>query len=154
MNIIDFLLSILEKVLDWLISLRIKPKIKVVKFSITDVLYSDKKQHVSFAAIISNNSNKNMSISEKYLCFYHGKEQIQKIPVTKYEIVRKHDGFDELNILTPIDEIIMLNAGESKKVSIIDEKENLNTADKIIFTYYTGRRTYYFKLKVNNLKER
>lgn len=146
---IDFLLSIAEKVLDWLISLRIKPKIRIVKISITDVLHSD-KQRVSFTAIISNNSNRNMSIAEKYLCFYNGKEQIQKIPVTKYEIIRKRDGFDELNILTPVDEIITLNAGESKKVSIIDEKDNLNTADKIIFTYYTGRRTYYLKLKVNN----
>ena len=146
---IDFLLSIAEKVLDWLISLRIKPKIKIMKISITDTLHSDKKR-VHFTAIISNNSNKNMSISEKYLCFYHDKKQIHKIPVTKYDIVKKRDGFDELNILTPIDEIISLNAGESRKVSIIDEKENLNIADKIIFTYYTGRRTYCLKLKVNN----
>lgn len=142
----DFLLSILEKLLDWLISLRVKPSIKIVNFSI-DNGFSDNKQRIRFTAIISNNSNRNMSISEKYLSFYQGKELLHRIPVTKYEIVRKKDGFDKFNILMPIDDIIMLNAGESKKVSILDEKENLNIVSKVIFTYYTGRRMYRVNIK-------
>lgn len=100
-----------------------------------------------FSAIISNNSNKDMSISEKYLCFYLGKNQFQRIPVTKYEMVQKNDGFDKLNILTPVDDIITLHAGEPKKISILDEKTNLNAATKIIFNYYTGRRMYCLNVK-------
>jgi len=143
---LSFFISIAEKLLDWLIALRVKPTIKVVKFSITNAL-SDNKQQVSFTAIISNNSNKNMSISEKYLCFYDGKKQLQRIHVAKYELVRKNDGIDKLNILVPIDNIITLEAGESKEISVVDERENLSSANKIIFTYYTGRRTYDYKLK-------
>lgn len=144
----DFLLTIVEKILDWLISLSIKPKIKIINISIGDVPYSNKK-HVSFEAIISNNSNRSMSVSEKYLRFYNGKKEFKKIPVTKYQIVRIRDGFDEWNSLTPIDDIILLNPGESKKVSIIDEMDNPKTPFNIFFTYYTGRRTYYHSLNIN-----
>jgi len=142
---LDVCVSLIEKIIDWLISLRVKPTIKVIKFTLKNSSV-DNKQRVSFEAIVSNNSNKCMSISEKYLCFYRGKEELNKISVTRYEIVRKRDGFDELNILTPIDDIITLQPGESKKIWIIDEKENLSLATNIIFTYYTGRRTYKFKL--------
>lgn len=141
-----FLLSLLEKLLDWLISLRVKPTVRIVEFSI-DSAFSEKKQRIKFAAIISNNSSRNMSISEKYLNFYQGKELLKRISVTKYEIIRKKDGLDELNILMPIDEIILLNAGESKKVSIVNEIENFNFVSKIIFTYYTGRKIYRVNLK-------
>lgn len=145
--IVDFLISIAEKLVDWLVALRVKPNIKVIKFEI-EPAEKQKKQRIIFSAIVSNNSNKAMSISEKYLLFFNGKAEIAKIAVKKYEIIRKKDTFDELNILTPTDDIITLQAGESRKIGIIDTRENLLKANKIIFSYYTGRKTYYLKLKV------
>lgn len=141
MSFLDIFILIGEKIINWLVALVVKPQIKVKEFYIADTNYAD-KQRIKFTAIVSNNSNKTLSISEKYLIFYDDSTRIVKIPIVNYKTVKKKDVFDELNMLMPIDEIIILQPGESKKISFFDEYELSSPYNKVVFSYYTGRKTY------------
>ncbi|MCH5192025.1 MAG: hypothetical protein J1F23_07655 [Oscillospiraceae bacterium] len=136
----NFILSLGEKIIDKLISLRVKPTVVVDDFRIEHE--SNENKIIHFSVLVSNNGDKTISISKKFLLFFNGKEEIAKIDTTRYEIVRKRDAFDELNILTPIDDIITLPAGETKKIKIIDRIATKKEITEVIFTYYTGRKTY------------
>lgn len=92
-----------------------------------------------------------MSISKKNLFLYNKKTLIGKIEIVKYEIVRKNDGFDTLNILTPIDEIIYLQPGETKRISIFKEIENSHEATRIIFSYYNGMKSIEYKIPMKSI---
>ena len=142
----DFLLSLGEKVIDKLISLRVKPTVVIEDFRIESEDAENKIIH--FFALISNNGDKAFSLSKKHLLFFSGREEIANIDTTRYEIVKRKDSFDELNVLTPIDDIITISAGETKKIKIIDQIKTDKKITKVIFTYYTGRKTYEQSLPV------
>lgn len=143
----DAFISIGEKIINWLVSLSVKPRIKITEFHVTKTS-NENWQLVKLALITSNSYNKSLSLSEKYLCFYKDKTELSKIAVTRYEVVKEKDSFDELNRFLPIDDIIMLQPGESTKICFCDEIELLNKANMIKFSYYTGRRTYTYRIKL------
>lgn len=142
----DFFLSLGEKIIDRLVSLRVKPTVVIEDFRIEPE--KAENQIIHFSALISNNGDKALSLSKKHLLFFSGREEIANIDTTRYEIVKKQGAFDELNVLTPIDDIITISAGETKKIKIIDQIKNDKKITKVIFTYYTGRKTYEHSLSV------
>lgn len=136
----SFFLSLGEKLIDRLISLRVKPTVLIDDFRIESENTENKIIH--FSALISNNGDKTLSVSQKHLIFYSGKEVVADIDTTRYEIIKKQDGFDDLNILSPIDDIITISPGETKKIKIVDQIKTDKTITKVVFTYYTGRKNY------------
>lgn len=140
----SFFLSLGEKIIDKLVSLRVKPTVMIDDFRIEHE--DDENQIIHFSALISNNGDKALSLSNKYLIFFSGKEEIARVDTTRYQIVKKRDAIDELNVLAPIDDIITISAGETRNIKIIDRIKADKEITKVVFTYYTGRRTY-----VNNL---
>jgi hypothetical protein len=146
---LEYAIQFLKWILNKLLSLYIRPNIKVKEFSINQ--FENKADVVDFALLITNRSEKAMSISEKKLFIYNKKTLIGKIEIVKYEIVRKNDGFDTLNILTPIDEIIYLQPGETKRISIFKEIENSHEATRIIFSYYNGMKSIEYKIPMKSI---
>ncbi len=142
----EFLGSVFSKLIDWIMSLHIRPTIKVTGFDIEKT--DDKKLDIKFSAFISNNTSKAFSVSQKVLVFYKGKEEVAKIDVTRYEIRKKKDVFDEFNVLTPIDDVITLQPGEMKEIKIFGHKIDVDTVGKVFFSCFTGRKTYTFRIKV------
>ncbi len=141
--------SLLDKLLDLLISLRIKPTIKIINFELIKIPHNEEttQQNMRFSAIISNNTNKTLSVSNKHLYFYKDKELIQDVKASHFEIVHR----DGLHILTPIDDIIILNPGESQKLNVVDGSFNYLSSNRIIFSYYTGRKTYNYKINLKDI---
>lgn len=142
----DFFVSMFSKLIDWIIALQIRPTIKVTGFDIEKT--DDKKLNINFSAFISNNTSKTFSVSQKILAFYKGKEEVAQIDVTRYEIRKRKDVFDELNILTPIDDIITLQPGGMKEIKIIGHKIDVDIVSKVIFSCFTGRKTYKLRVKL------
>lgn len=142
----DFLLSLGEKAIDKLISLRVKPTVVIEDFRIESG--DEENKIIHFFALISNNGDKALSLSKKHLLFFSGREEVANIDTTRYEIIKRKDSFDELNVLTPIDDIITISAGETKKIKIIDQIKTDKEITKVIFTYYTGRKIYEQSLPV------
>ena len=142
----EFWGSILGRLMDWLMALHIRPSIKVTQFNI-DVI-NDKKKSISFSAFISNNSNKTFSVSQKNLMFFNGKRELAKVDVTRYEIIKRKDVFDEFNVLSPVDDIIILQPGETKEIKIFGYEIEVAAITKVVFSCYTGRKTYNFPVKI------
>ena len=140
-----FIISILGKLADWISSVFVYPTIEITQFSVEST--GRRTQRVSFTALISNNTKKAFSVSEKVLKFFGGKKEFEKIDVTRYELVKKADAVDELNVLVPIDDIIMLQPGETRKVKIFGHEIEERKIDKVVFSCYTGRRTFEKRIK-------
>ena len=148
----DFFLSLGEKIIDKLVSLRVKPTVAVDDFRIESE--SNKNKVVHFSVLVSNNGDKPISLSKKFLVFFNGKEEIAKIDTTRCEIVKKRDAFDELNVLTPIDDIITISAGETRRIKITDRIQTDKRITEVIFTYYTGRKTYEHSLPISIIESK
>ena len=142
----EFLGSIIGRLMDWLMAIHIRPSIKVTQFNI-DVI-NDKKKSISFSAFISNNTNKTFSVSQKNLVFFNGKRELVKVDVTRYEIIKRKDVFDEFNVLSPVDDIIILQPGETKEIKIHGHEIEVATITKVVFSCFTGRKYYHFPVKI------
>lgn len=148
----DFFLSLVEKIIDKLVAFRVKPTVVIEDFRIESENAENKI--INFSVLISNNGDKTFSISKKHLVFFSGKEEIANIDITLNEIVKKQDAFDELKVLTPIDDIITIPSGETKKIKIVDQIKTDKEITKAIFTYYTGRKTYEYRLPISIIKNK
>ena len=59
-----------------------------------------------------------------------------------------------MNVLAPIDDIVTIPAGETRKIKIIDQIKTDKEITKVVFTYYTGRKTYEQDLPVSMVEEK
>lgn len=135
----EIILLVIEKIFNFLFSLKIKPTIKVLKLELFTQCNSS---NLRFVAIVSNNTSKQLSLCEKYLYFYKEKKLIHTVSVARYEIIHR----DGLNILSPIDDIISLAPGEVCKISITDGGFDYKSADAIYFTYFSGAKIFRCKI--------
>lgn len=145
-----FLGSVVRRLFDWIMALYVRPSIKVTRFDIKET--DDKKYNISFMALISNNTGKVFSVSQKCLLLFNGKKEVARIDVTRYENKKEKDICDELNILSPVDSIIMLKPGETKEIRIIDYEIERSTISKVRFSCFTGLKTCIFHLKTPQKK--
>ncbi len=146
---LELFVSVFGRIIDWIMALYIHPTIKISCFDIEKT--DDGKKSINFSAFISNNTNKTISVSQKYLVIFKGRTEIAKIDVTRYEIVKRRDSFDELSILSPLDDIITLQPGETKEIKTLGYKIKNDRIDKAMFSCYTGRKTY--KTRIKKLKK-
>lgn len=139
---LSFLSGILDKIIDRLISHRVKPNVRVREFSITS--NSNNQHSLEFSVLLSNNSDKGLSVSEKKLRFYNRAKMLFARNVARYQVVERTDALDSLLVLEPVDDIVFLQSGETRSVAILDtiDDDVMKNTTKIVFSYFTGRREY------------
>ena len=115
----------------------------IIKFDIKGIDSSGKNK-IEFEIIISNLSDKTISVLEKYLHFYKSGIEIHKEEITRYKVRRRKDDLDDFLVLEPVNQIITLQGGHSESVGVFFEAEKIDTADRVVFTCKANNHDYEF----------
>ena len=146
----DFFSKVSVKLFSWIWGMRKRPMVKITLINVEDI--SKKKKKISFRAFITNNTNKPISVTQKEVRFFCENKEIACMDTTKYEIQKRQDVFEELNILSPIDDIFYLKSGETKEISVTDRIIEVGEIDKIKFFCSVNKRTYSYNVNYSRQK--
>ena len=115
--------------------------ITIVKFDTNNA--SDRNASTyQFDVIFCNQSERTLSVYEKYLHFYRGNEELKREEVTRYEVHRRKDDLDDLLVLEPVNGIITLAPGHAEQAGIIRDYNDVKVADKVTFTCIAEKQEY------------
>ena len=115
--------------------------ITIVKFDTNNA--SDRNASTyQFDVIFCNQSERTLSVYEKYLHFYRGNEELKREEVTRYEVHRRKDDLDDLLVLEPVNGIITLASGHAEQAGIIRDYDDVKAADKVTFTCISEKQEY------------
>lgn len=121
---------------------RLRPNIEVIDFDIKEI--PDKQYSINFTALVSNNTTKTISVSERYLHLYDRKIEVEKICVIESKQKKK----SKENVQESSDEIITLKPGESKKIHIENYVIDQKPIDKTKFKCLIGKRNHVVRIKI------
>ncbi len=115
--------------------------ITIVKNAVTNTPEKN-PQTYEFEVILSNQSDRTLSVFEKYLHFYKKDQEIKREEVTRFEVHRRKDALDDLFVLEPVNGIITLAPGHAERAGIIRDYNDVREADKITFSCLADQEKY------------
>lgn len=92
--------------------------------------------------ILCNQSDKTISVYEKYLHFFKGDQELKKVEVSRFEVHRRKDDLDDLLVLEPVNRIITLAPGHAEDVGILGDYNEVKDADRVSFTCIANCQEY------------
>ena len=95
-----------------------------------------------FEVILCNQSDKTISVYEKYLHFLKGDQELKRIEVSRFEVHRRKDDLDDLLVLEPVNRIITLAPGHAEDVGILGDYNEVKDADRVSFTCIANCQEY------------
>ncbi len=116
-------------------------EITVSKYEVKTTLPA-KTPVFEFEVILCNQTDKTLSVYEKYLHFFKGDRELKKVEVSRFEVHRRKDDLDELLVLEPVNRIVTLAPGHAESVGILGDYNEMADADRITFTCVTNRQQY------------
>ena len=95
-----------------------------------------------FEVILCNQTDKTLSVYEKYLHFFKGDQELKKVEVSRFEVHSRKDALDELFVLEPVNRIVTLAPGHAECVGILGDYNEISDADRITFSCVANRQEY------------
>ena len=95
-----------------------------------------------FEVILCNQTDKTLSVYEKYLHFFKGDQELKKVEVSRFEVHSRKDALDELFVLEPVNRIVTLAPGHAECVGILGDYNEISDADRITYSCVANRQEY------------